>query len=265
MSRVIWVASYPKSGNTWTRAMLATYVSGRAVASLDELEKLVPDITNLTRAGRLLPDGQEPSVIKTHFLPDAELLREYDCATARVLYVVRNPRDVIFSAARHLDISELKYAEFAEFFITHRGVPEWTRSGFGTWPQNVRAWTTASPGQLFSSAQVLVLRYEDMRDDPAGSLRQMVGFLGLDCGIDPSRVEWTVKNCTLEKTRAAERASAGTGIRAFGEPPRNPFVGQGLRNQSLARLGVAVEAAYNQLLIQDQEFSSCVRQFRYEP
>jgi hypothetical protein len=265
VSPVIWVASYPKSGNTWTRALLASYVSERAVASLDELDSLVPDLTNLTRSGRLLPHGPGPWIIKTHFLPDAEILREYESATAKAIYLVRNPRDVIFSAARHLDISPSRYADFAEFFITHRGVPEWARIGFGTWPRSVQAWTSpAESGRVLPSAQVLVLKYEDMWDDPVKTLGRIVGFAGLGHGTDPGRVERAVENSSLDKMRAAEKASANTGIRAFRGPPLNPFVGQGLRNQSLASLGEGVEAAYQQLMTQDGEFARCVKQFGYE-
>jgi hypothetical protein len=265
MSAITWIASYPKSGNTWARALLAQYTLDRRIMSLEELERQAPDLTNLTNAGLLpSPDGEGPLFIKTHFLPDAPLLTVFAETTSQVIYLVRDPRDVIPSAARHLDIDESKYADFAEQFLACEGVPDWVLAGWGTWPQSVAAWTSEERvAAVFPHARLLVVRYEDLCDDPGPVLRRIVSFLGLGATMDADRVDRAVHNSTLERLREAERASAATGLRAFRAPARHPFVGTGRRGQSLAGIGEHLEAAYNKLLAQGGDFAEFVRRFGY--
>lgn len=262
---ITWIASYPKSGNTWTRALLAQYVLDQRIESLDELEQAAPDLTNLTNAGRLpSTEGDGPLFLKTHFLPDVPLLGEFAQRTSHAIYLVRDPRDVIRSAARHLTIDEAKYAEFAELFLTFQGVPDWELAGWGTWPESVRAWTTPERvTAVFPEAKLLVVRYEDLSAETVATLGRIVAFLGLDDGTDTERLTRAVDNSSIARLREAEEASAGSGLRAMREPPRNAFIGSGHRGQSLAELGENVEAAYKNLLALDDDFALYVRQFGY--
>jgi hypothetical protein len=265
MSAITWIASYPKSGNTWTRALLAQYALDRRIASLEELEREAPDLTNLTNAGQLPSTaGDRPLFIKTHFLPDVSLLGEFADSTAHAIYLVRDPRDVIRSAARHLNIDESKYQQFAEQFLACEGVPDWVLAGWGTWPQSLAAWTSAERvASVFPRARLLVLRYEDLWADTVSTLRRIVAFLGLNDAGDPERLDRAVSNSTLERLRQAEQASESTGLRAFRDPPRHPLIGTGQRGQRLSGIGEHVEAAYKNLLAQDGDFARYARQFGY--
>jgi hypothetical protein len=264
---VSWIASYPKSGNTWTRVMLASYLLDRQVASQEELERVSYDLQRLLVHGRLVPlEGPWPPVVKTHFLPRAEILRQYRDVTRKVVYLVRNPRDVIPSSARHLAIKPEMTPEFAQRFIEGRGVPIWKEVNWGTWPESIREWTTPElVARHFPNVEVRIWRYEDMREDTAGCLGQILDFLGLLDAADPDRVTRAVQNSSLERMRAAEAADRTRGMSALRELPRNSFVGEGRRDQSLAEtLGQEVEDAYRRLLKEDEEFAALTRRFGYE-
>ncbi|GAA4471942.1 sulfotransferase domain-containing protein [Phytohabitans houttuyneae] len=258
-----WIASYPRSGNTWTRILLANYLQDEQVElEMNRLRAMhpgVPDLFHVFSQGRLLPlDDPRPRAVKTHFLPGVDVLRPYRDATRKVLYLVRNPRDVILSVERFLHVSPARKADFARNFIAHRGLSIWRRTGFGSWPQSLREWT--SPERLrqhFPNADVCVVRYEDMKQDTVAALRKMVDFLGFDTPADPERVRRAVAHSALDKLRAAERRV---------EPPaaeRFPFFGPGLSGQSLAGYGADVEEAYRRLLKQDEEFSALVEKYGY--
>src|SRR5688500_8544594 len=67
------------------------------------------------------PDRADLVTVKTHFLPGVDVHRPYREATTKVLYIVRDPRDVIHSAERFLDISPHHRTAFARHFIAHQG------------------------------------------------------------------------------------------------------------------------------------------------
>jgi hypothetical protein len=264
MHSVTWIASYPKSGNTWMRAMLTAYLKNGPIISSDEIDEAVPSFYVLLGHGRLVSlDGPRLPILKTHFLPTTDVSQLYRDSTTKVICLVRNPRDVILSAARHFGVPPEEVPVFAKEFIANRGNPQWSAIGWGTWPQSVQSWSSPSLRQSFPNAEVLTLRYEDIRVDPVEQLRQTVDFLDLGGPFEPERVRRAVENSSLERMREFELTDpAGRGRRPGSRPDLN--VGQGLRNQSLADVGEDIEEAYRQLLVEDEEFSRYVRQFGYD-
>jgi hypothetical protein len=259
-----WLASYPKSGNTWARILLASYLRDRQVelrmAQLGRFDDAVPDLVSVLRTGRMLPvDRSQPLVVKTHFLPGMGIHDAYREATNKVIYLVRNPRDVIPSAERMLHLDPEHRAGYAKHFIDHRGLVPWQRIGYGLWTESVLEWT--SPERLrqhFPHADVLVMRFEDIKRDTAASLHAMVDFLGFDKEADPDRVRRAVQNSALDKMRDAERRDS-----SLRHLELRPFFGQGLSGQSLAGYGEDIEEAYRRLLREDEEFGSLAGRYGY--
>jgi hypothetical protein len=243
--------------------MLTSYLRDKQVelrmAGLGSLDDAVTDLLTVLRKGKMLPlDHPHPVTVKTHFLPGAGIHRPYRSATTKVLYLVRNPRDVIPSAERMLHISPEHRTAYAKHFIAHRGLEPWQRMGYGSWSQNLLEWT--SPERVhryFPDAEVCVVRYEDMKQDTVGSLHKMVDFLGFDGEVDPDRVRRAVQNSALDKLRDAEQRDESH------HPKLNPFFGRGLSGQSLSGYGEDVEEAYQSLLREDEEFASLADQYGY--
>jgi hypothetical protein len=201
------------------------------------------------------PHQAGPVTMKTHFLPGVEVHRPYREAAAKVLYIVRNPRDVIHSAEGHLQVSPKHRRAFARHFIAHRGFEGWRRLGWGSWVENVSEWM--SPERHFPNADVCVVRYEDMKSDAAGSLSRIVRFLGFDDPVDDGRIERAVRNSKLDRLREQEqRASAP-------QQKQNLFFGQGLSGQSLRDYGEDVEESYLRLLDEDSAFADLAKRWGY--
>ena len=201
MGALIWLASYPKSGNTWLRAFLYNLLRNpRTPAPINELDSFCLGESAAgwyaARAGRPVDDmsmeeimALRPDVHRdfTRAFPDSVFVKTHnflgECCgiplhnmdvTAGAIYVVRNPLDVVVSMTDHfgldLDGAIERLANPVAATETADGhVAEFHNS----WSTHVKSWTESpSPG-------LLVTRYEDLSDHPTRSFRQIAEFLGL--------------------------------------------------------------------------------------
>ncbi len=134
---VIWIASYPKSGNTLVRMLLHNYLFGEA-RNTDEVAERIPGLHSLlARKIELEVNSDEQKLIKSHFCFSPQ--HPYAEITSGFIYIMRNPRDVLLSNARYLgatsSIDELR--RFANTFIDEMGVPSWRHKNMGSWPEHV--------------------------------------------------------------------------------------------------------------------------------
>ncbi|OOW83194.1 aryl sulfotransferase [Xanthomonas axonopodis pv. clitoriae] len=222
MSRrgIVWLASYPKSGNTWVRCLIASLRSGAAAMQLEELAPALPNAASrawLERhldvdIGDLTPDElhllrgtayrrcamQASSVLKVHDRYDAALFPAV--ATLGIVYIVRDPRDVAPSWADHagidLDaaIGQLGQSATTVSSTLSRYRPQ-ARQRFGSWSEHVASWLHA-PGPR------LLVRYEDLLDNPLRETARLAGFLGLS--TQPVQIAQAVAACRFEALRDSE-------------------------------------------------------------
>ncbi len=242
---IVWLASYPKSGNTWVRFLVCNLVFGpqESAAALNEL---APDIHEL---GSLEPPAT-PLLVKTHFPfgPQLPLASQ----TAAAIYVVRHPADVLLSnfhyARRSGAVAADEPAAFDEFvaqFLEFRGDPRWIALGMGRWDENVGSWL-AQPKEF----PVLALRYEDLLADAAGAAARICVLLGLS--RTEAEVAAAVAGASFERLRAIEEAdirAERTGI--FFKPYLRQTIESGRRFMRAGRAGEAathLSAAQRQAL-----------------
>jgi len=274
MNGIRWIAAYPKAGGTWLRCMLAAYVTGREPQVFGDIEAESPGIVALLRVGELPPLAPaEPVLYKVQFKADVPVLVWYRETTAKIVYLVRNPRDLLLSAMRMAWISRddaERGRAFARDFIANKGqgitMGRGVNPGFGSWPENVGSWTESAK-DIFPNADVLTVRYEDLRADPVTGFHEIVAFLDLGRPVDMADVRRAVAASTLERMRDMEKRSdqragraASSGAKAGDEVA---FVGEGRQDQSLAFLGEDIEAAYQELLRGDSEFAHYAKQYGY--
>lgn len=220
-----WIASYPKSGNTWMRLLLASLRNGGNAPDFDrtfgfaplagqlgdfeqaldvepsdltheELAELRPDITLL-----LASDLTEPQFRKVHDCwgrtPSGRMLFPPE-ATLGALYLVRDPRDVAVSWAHHSSRPIDNAIDFMARASTIAADP--TRYGrmaqhLSSWSGHVLSWLEAEP-------RPLVVRYEDLLADPAAMLARAASHCGL--GAEPAAVDAAVASTRFEALREAE-------------------------------------------------------------
>src|SRR5690349_1529289 len=141
MNGIRWLASYPKAGNTWLRCMLAAYTTGRAPRVWNDIYAESGTLEALLRNGDL-PSGT--ALVKTHFRADVPVLGVFRETTAKVVYLVRNPRDMLLSSMRMISTlasDEERSRAFARDFIAAEGLGAMGPGarpglGIGSWPEN---------------------------------------------------------------------------------------------------------------------------------
>ena len=183
------IASYPRSGNTWFRFLLANILTGET-AGFESINRAAPQM-GLQAIGRPLLPG-EGRLVKTH----EPWRREY----GRAVYLVRDLRDVMLSYyTRGKALGLMPGTTFDEF------LPRFLEGKFcavGSWADHVRSWVE-SP--LAARGGVLVVRYEDLRGDTLAELEKLLAFLG--CAVDAGAIEKAVAANSLEQMRAQEDRS----------------------------------------------------------
>ncbi len=201
MAGIVWLASYPKSGNTWLRAFLHNLLLNPAQpADINQLDRFCRgDSQNhyyQPYASKPIEGLSDEEVMalrpKVHAgfaqsSPDAVFVKTHNAlqsvleiplvtmsCTAGAIYVLRNPIDVCPSLADHAGLSldeaiALMGRPGARTFTDSANVFEY----YGTWSHHVESWT----GQ--ESDGLIWLRYEDMADKPRATFRKVAEFLGL--------------------------------------------------------------------------------------
>lgn len=211
-SGLYWLASYPKSGNTWVRIFLSNYiVDGDAPCDINQLaiqeiassrvwvdDILGFDTADMTQAevSLLRPDVYRWSTsergVEAHKIHDAYTRSEDgrplidDQATLGALYIIRNPLDVAPSFAGHngdgIDVTIDSMAD-STFALASRdtGLTIQLRQFLGSWSDHVESWVDA-PG-----LNCMTVRYEDLVADPHHWFGRIVPFLGHE--LDERRLE----------------------------------------------------------------------------
>ena len=152
MARIVWVASYPKSGNTWLRFLLANLILGEQVTSSAKVQLLVPDIHDGITGAHLMPGLT--TLIKTHWAYNTAFPLRED--TAGVIHLVRHPVDTLesnqnYAINRSGELTLQKTPEemqafaanFVDEFIRDGGHRQFKQFGIGSLEQHFASW--ASP------------------------------------------------------------------------------------------------------------------------
>jgi hypothetical protein len=188
---MVWLASYPRSGNTWLRFLLYAYFQGAARES-QEMESRIPNLHrgNIDRAW-----AHDPTLGKTHLSWDER--HPYRRETRGCIYLIRHPKDVLLSNLNYFKLQGGVVDDriFALDFIRCGGVP-WWRVEMGSWDGHASSWIEAS------SLHRLVIRYEVMKAKPHAALARVIEFLGLEPAA--ARIASAVRDCELPRLRELE-------------------------------------------------------------
>jgi hypothetical protein len=236
---IVWIASYPKSGNTWVRLYLHHLLRikrGRPDGDreIDNLGDTAPSFAGQVRLfeefmGKPVsqsdmkevvtarPKVQEAMVrqagpgvlpLKTHSF----LGRVFDIplislgVSVGAIYIVRNPLDVAVSLAPYLGLPlDLTIRTMAATLTAPPPSDLLAPEIWGSWSENVRSWTTEPP------PVIKVVRYEDMLADPVAACTAIAAHMRI--GATAAEIAEAVAASSFE--RAAREEQAG----GFAERP----------------------------------------------
>ena len=224
MGNIVWLASYPKSGNTWLRAFLANLVANRADAvALNDLSRYAEDEASpelfSALAGRpsneldidtiatLRPEvhaaiaqrAQGTRFVKTHNMAgsfDGHPLHNM-AVTAGAIYVVRNPLDVAVSMTHHFGLTLDEAIErLGNEDVATLNDAQFVTQILGSWSLHVKSWVD------IDHERFLVLRYEDLIAKPTKGFAKVAKLVGL--GQDRARIERAIRYSGFQSLASME-------------------------------------------------------------
>lgn len=274
---IIWLASYPKSGNTWLRFLLASYFFGPPASSIEVGER-IPDIHKIREippfAGHdlglgIATPGRRVVFSKTHLA--AATGHPYWSQTAAAIVIVRHPADVLLSNLNFLRLEGGPHSQqvtderYARIFVQSGGDPRWYNSGFGTLDMHLASW------QCASSFPRLAVRYEDLKVETTRTLRRVIEFLRPAGGVDEVKLSAAVEASSLERMRKLEMEEKKAGKRTIFEGTTDKakqgetFVREGRSAQTLSHLGMDLDIACEQRFANYMAITDYERRFAAHP
>ncbi len=260
---IIWLASYPKSGNTWVRSFLSNYLSSEENFEFNQLNtilkfpnkkimkeleidssKFINIASNWSTMQNYINLKSDISYVKTHNALTTVNGYEFTNSknTIGYIYLVRDPRDVVLSYASHIGksveetflyLTNERYMELLDDDIPHASAL------LGSWANNYNSWKNCD----FSKG--IIVRYEDLISDPEKNFLEIVKFLNKinSIEIDPIRIKKCCENTNFNKLKELENNQG------FSEKGKNNFFRKGKagdwKNNLNSKVRADIEEIFN--------------------
>jgi hypothetical protein len=210
----VFLIAYPKSGNTWTRFLLGNLLHPDKEVTFLNIPELIPHIDVKPRS--FFEKLARPRVINCH--------EPFDPRFKRVVYVVRDPRDVAVSLYHY----QRKRGRIDDNYPMEQFVPRFMAGSFaeplrlGSWGDNVTSWLALRE----HSAGFLLCRYEDLRANTVQELSRIASFLNSDAS--PELLTAAVERSSVKRMQSLEKAQGDAWGQTKGMRKDIPFVRSGL-------------------------------------
>jgi len=222
---IIWLASYPKSGNTWLRSFLTNYLN-KNTSSFDlkllmeikrfprselykelniNFSKFEEIVKNWIYMQEFINLKQEFTYLKTHNAMCT--VNNYSFTnkenTIGFIYLVRDPRDVILSYSNHLGTS----VENVFKTMINKNAREKLHDKdhdetiLGSWSEHYKSWRD------YNSINKIIIKYEDLVLNPYENFFKIINFLNKLNGlpIDEEMIKKSIENVSFEKLQNLEK------------------------------------------------------------
>lgn len=228
MGNILWLASYPKSGNTWLRAFLANLLVDRSTplrpselseygeaearaAHYAELsgrpntELTITELAALRMSvhASIARRARGTQLVKTHNFNgsfEGHPLINWQ-VSAGAIYMVRNPLDVTVSMTHHFDLTIDEAIErLGDDRVTSVNEETFASDFICSWSTHVKSWADIA-GQ--ASGQVIVLRYEDLLEKPTKHFAKAAKLIGL--GHDKARIQRAIGHAEFRTLSVLEK------------------------------------------------------------
>jgi Sulfotransferase domain len=191
----VFLVSYPHSGNTWARFLIGNLLRPESPITSRTLEHIIPSIYLLT--DRALARVDRPRIIQSH--------EPFDARYPSVIYLVRDPRDVLVSRY-HSGLKRRSFSagcsmeEFARLFVSGGADLD---QRIGPWGDHVMSWLAMKAGE----PNFLLVRYEDLQRNTTAQLARLACFLKVE--VDRSQLSRALELSSPERRGELDEREPG--------------------------------------------------------
>ena len=195
---IIWLASYPKSGNTWIRIFLDTLLFSKNKTEVDinfnfidqfPLRKHFKNLTtncddinefakNCINAQDLINLDNKIKIFKTHNAYWKQKETDYTFTnkenTFGTIYIVRDPRNVITSVLNYFNKKD--YNEALDFITDEKKILGGSRTDFGL-PTIISSWSNHYRSWKKFDKNYLLIKYENLLENPQDEFFKITNYL----------------------------------------------------------------------------------------
>ena len=192
---IIWIASYPKSGNTWVRSLLSSYYFSNdgnfhfnLLKNIDQYPQQKFFDRKINKPGEIsnfwedsqkkIIEKKEIKLFKTHNSLTALNGKKFTSEkyTLGAIYIVRDPRNIITSLKNHYNLSYKEAIEFMKndrkYIYDDRIEDDYAAFHFlSSWSNHYKSWVS---NKIF---ETLVIRYEDLENKTYETVESIFYFL----------------------------------------------------------------------------------------
>ena len=227
---IIWIASYPKSGNTWLRSLISSYFFTDDGFFDFKLLKNIPSYPSPPFFEKYPDKFDKPEATAKYWIPEQERINKnnnkliflkthnalckingYSFTDTKnslgAVHIIRDPRNVISSISNHyqIDLDEaLKFMKTPNKAIYVKKDQRYL--GFNalfSWSSNNKSWSEC---QKFP---ILTIKYEDLEKETFETFKKVFEFIKkvskLKEDFNQKKAEMAIKNCNFEKLQKLEK------------------------------------------------------------
>jgi len=223
---IIWIASYPKSGNTLLRSLIySLFFSNDGFLDLSKLS-VIPNYNQIRFFEGLISKDERFDIKKISENWNAsqsrinssnklKLLKTHNsnCKingnpftteknTAGVILVVRDPRDVVLSASNHFSLSKKKVCEILldenAKLLPRENLEHEIVTILGSWVDNFKYW--------YNYKNCLLIRYEDMINNKSKVILELINYfkMFIKTDISEEKINNTIKSTSFSNMQKQE-------------------------------------------------------------
>ena len=243
---IIWIASYPKSGNTWLRSLLSSYLFSNKGTFNFQLLKKIDQFSSKDLASKSKSQINYQTKVSQNWIPTQEiinkdkkihLLKTHNAMceingnkftdssnTISVLYIVRDPRNLITSLSHHY---KMTLDQSFEFMTNKRKIifpintlknnknnkdPE-DFNFLSDWSSHYNSWKN------INFCPVKIIKYEDFISDSKTTFINVLNFLSkfMDIKIDDNKIDNSLTSTNFENLSKMEKTEGF--VRIIGNHP----------------------------------------------
>ena len=250
---IIWLASYPKSGNTWVRSFLSAYYYSNDGKFTFELLKKIKQFPskeffdqkllsvdeaseNWLIAQKKIKDRKKICFLKTHNVNGAFKGNSFTSSefTAGAIYITRDPRNVLTSMMNHYSLNESDALKMINSI--YRNLKDEndennyaSYSFISSWSNNYNSW------KISKNFNILLIKYEDLENDKYNTFSKIVNFtnniIKKEKNIDENKFKLAIETTNFEVLQKKEEYEGfDEAVYSSKERKMKPFFNLGRKN-----------------------------------